>query len=114
MNRNRPCLEQRLPCVNLPALFRSAVAELRVREIPFAVAGGFAADLYRREPRVTMDVDIAILAGAKSFAVAKEVVRRETRALLPVRLRFKQPEQPAIIIGASRVRHGLHYLQSPM
>ena len=41
--------------------FKAAVHELRKRKVPFAVAGGLAADLYRREPRLTMDVDLVIL-----------------------------------------------------
>lgn len=45
----------------LEALFKQAVDELRKRGVEFAVAGGFAMDLYRREPRLTMDVDFAIL-----------------------------------------------------
>jgi hypothetical protein len=58
--------------MNLEALFRSAVDELRRRSVPFAVAGGFAADLYRDQPRLTMDVDLGILAdtGAAEKAVA--------------------------------------------
>lgn len=47
--------------MQLEALFRSAVDEIRARDLRFAVAGGFAAALYRREPRLTMDVDLAIL-----------------------------------------------------
>lgn len=46
--------------MTLKRLFRSAVRELREREVTFAVAGGFAADLYRREPRLTIDIDLTI------------------------------------------------------
>lgn len=56
--------------MSLRDLFQGAVRELRARNITFAVAGGFAADLYRREPRLTMDVDLAILACPDEAAVA--------------------------------------------
>lgn len=60
--------------MSLDKLFRAAVRELRERKIPFAVAGGFAADLYRREPRLTMDVDFVILAGLHGVEVASSVI----------------------------------------
>jgi hypothetical protein len=58
--------------MSLESLFAAAVRELRERHVPFAVAGGFASALYRREPRLTMDVDLAIVAAshAKETAVA--------------------------------------------
>lgn len=61
--------------MSLKALFKSAVAELRKRDIPFAVAGGFAADLYRLEPRLTMDVDLVILVGSDAVDTASDVIR---------------------------------------
>lgn len=61
--------------MSLKALFKSAVAELRKRDISFAVAGGFAADLYRLEPRLTMDVDLVILVDSKAVDTASEVIR---------------------------------------
>ena len=61
--------------MSLKFLFRSAVAELRKRGIPFAVAGGFAADLYRLEPRLTMDVDLVILVESEAVDVASDVIR---------------------------------------
>lgn len=60
--------------MSLKALFKSAVHELQKREIPFAVAGGFAADLYRDEPRLTMDVDLVILADKNAVSTASEIV----------------------------------------
>ena len=58
--------------MSLEALLHSATDALRARNVPFAVAGGLAADLYRQEPRVTMDVDLVILleSGARETAVA--------------------------------------------
>ena len=58
--------------MSLETLFQSAVGELRRRNILFAVAGGFAAALYRDQPRLTMDVDLSILpdSGATETAVS--------------------------------------------
>jgi hypothetical protein len=58
--------------MSLDILFQSAVVELRRRHVLFAVAGGFAADLYRGEIRLTMDVDLVVLAesGGAEMAIA--------------------------------------------
>lgn len=61
--------------MNLDKLFQSAVAELRRRKVSFAVAGGFAADLYRREPRLTMDVDLVIVSETRGVQTATEIIR---------------------------------------
>lgn len=55
-------------------LFPKAVQRLREREIPFAVAGGFAAGLYRNEPRVTMDVDLCIALDRDAETIAKKIL----------------------------------------
>ena len=60
--------------MKLEELFERAVKGLRRRGIPFAVAGGFAVDLYRREPRLTMNVDLAIGARSKHVASAKAIL----------------------------------------
>lgn len=60
--------------MKLEELFEQAVAELRRRGVPFAVAGGFAVDLYRREPRLTMDVDFAILTEGEDVSAAVSLV----------------------------------------
>lgn len=65
---------QRGPEVSLETLFRSAVCELRHRDVQFAVAGGFAADLYRMQPRVTMDVDLVVLTDAHPLETAVSVI----------------------------------------
>jgi hypothetical protein len=61
--------------MSLEQLFKSAVRELRERNILFAVAGGLAADLYRTEPRLTMDVDLAILTGGNGTEIATAVLK---------------------------------------
>ncbi len=60
--------------MSLDALFNAAVKELRKRKVTFAVAGGLAADLYRREPRLTMDVDLVIVAESHAVDTAVAVI----------------------------------------
>lgn len=60
--------------MSLKTLFKSAVRELRKRNISFAVAGGFAANLYRHAPRLTMEVDFAVLIEEKAADVASSVL----------------------------------------
>jgi len=60
--------------MSLEALFKQAVEKLHARGVVFAVAGGFAMDLYRREPRLTMDVDFAILAERDATKEAKSIL----------------------------------------
>lgn len=59
--------------MNLFEQFPTFVRLLRERNIPFAVAGGFAAGLYRAEPRVTMDVDLAMALDRDAEQVAREM-----------------------------------------
>ena len=40
---------------------QEAVRQLEKDQIPFALAGGLVASLYRKEPRATADIDFAIL-----------------------------------------------------
>lgn len=60
--------------MDLFELFPKAVHLLRVRGIPFAVAGGFAVGLYREEPRVTMDVDFGIALDRDVEKVGREIL----------------------------------------
>jgi hypothetical protein len=60
--------------VTLDRLFEQAVEALRKQDIVFAVAGGFAVDLYRREPRLTMDVDLAIMTGRGGVKTARLII----------------------------------------
>ncbi|MEI7880479.1 MAG: hypothetical protein WCI95_06355 [bacterium] len=61
--------------MSLEKLFIAAVREMRERNIIFAVAGGLAADLYRREPRLTMDVDLVILTEGSGTEIAISVLK---------------------------------------
>jgi len=60
--------------MSLEALFKDAVGALRKRDVLFAVAGGLAADLYRREPRLTMDVDLVIVSESHDAKTAISVI----------------------------------------
>lgn len=60
--------------MDLFELFPKAVELLRARNVPFAVAGGFAAGLYRAEPRVTMDVDFGVALDRDAESVGKDIL----------------------------------------
>ncbi len=60
--------------MSLKTLFKSAVEELNSNGISFAVAGGFAADLYRHEPRLTMDIDLAVQVTGQAAKTATGIV----------------------------------------
>jgi hypothetical protein len=66
-------------------LFSKAVNLLQTRNVPFAVSGGFAAGLYRAEPRVTMDVDFGIALEQDAEQIAREIL--EELGLVPGILR---------------------------
>ena len=60
--------------MSLESLFRDAVNALRERNVLFAVAGGMAANLYRIESRLTMDVDFVIMIESHAMQVAISVL----------------------------------------
>ena len=60
--------------MSLESLFKDAVHQLALREVPFAVAGGLAASLYRQTPRMTMDVDLVIMAASDSARTAISIL----------------------------------------
>ncbi|MFN8392998.1 MAG: nucleotidyl transferase AbiEii/AbiGii toxin family protein [Bdellovibrionota bacterium] len=62
--------------MDLVELFRSACEELQARNVQFAVAGGFAAVLYRDEDRLTNDIDFAILSDSKNEQIAEQIFER--------------------------------------
>ncbi len=61
--------------MSLESLFKDAVRQLEIRNIAFAVAGGLAASLYRQAPRMTMDVDLVIMAESGGMATAVSVLQ---------------------------------------
>jgi len=95
--------------MSLERLFRDAVAALRDRDIVFAVAGGLAADLYRREPRLTMDVDLVILTKSSGKQVAVSVIeslglqagvaREADLAGGPLFAICRQSTRPCMVVG---------------
>lgn len=55
--------------------FPRTVKLLQEQGIPFAVAGGFAAGLYRAEPRVTLDVDFGIALETDAEQAGRDVLQ---------------------------------------
>ena len=60
--------------MSIESLFKAAAREFEKRQISYAVAGGLAASLYRKEPRMTMDVDFVILTASESTGKAVDVL----------------------------------------
>jgi len=60
--------------MTLETLFQSATQKLREKQVPFAVAGALASDLYRRDVRLTMDIDIIISAEIHNKETAIAVI----------------------------------------
>lgn len=97
--------------MSLRKLFESAVKELHNRQILFAVSGGFAADLYRRETRLTMDVDIAIMVHShakdtgisiiQSIGLSTGISRKADLAGGPLFAVRNKNTPPCIIVGRS-------------
>ena len=95
--------------ISLRKLFESAVKELKRRRISFAVAGGFACNLYRRETRLTMDVDLVILADGDaetdaaavilSLGLRPQTVRQADLAGGPLFAIRGKSTQPCIVAG---------------
>jgi hypothetical protein len=61
--------------MSLESLFKDAVRQLEHRQVSYAVAGGLAASLYRQEPRMTMDVDLVIMAESGTTDTAISVLQ---------------------------------------
>lgn len=100
--------------MSLKRLFSDAVIELKKREIPFALAGGLAADLYRSEPRVTMDIDLAIATDTgrdagkiaadimESLDLKAGVLRQADLAGGPLFAIKRKSTAPVMLVGRSR------------
>jgi hypothetical protein len=59
--------------MDIDQLFYQVVNTLKQRKVLFAVAGGIAVSLYRKEKRTTMDLDFLLLAD-DSLECAKEII----------------------------------------
>ena len=62
--------------MKLTELFRASLKELRASGAAFAIGGGFAADLYRKQPRGTNDIDYLFLADVGDLASGKELLKK--------------------------------------
>jgi len=97
--------------MSLEALFRAAVQELRRRDITFAVAGGLAANLYRHDTRLTVDVDLGILtdtdavgtavAAVEALGLEAAIVREADLAGGPMFAIRQQRTAPCVVVGRS-------------
>ena len=93
----------------LEELFKQAVDALRCRGVVFAVAGGFAVALYRRELRLTMDIDFAILSQGdvvktaisivESLGLHAGIAREADLAGGPLFAIRRQTSKPCMIVG---------------
>lgn len=100
--------------MSLEQLFKAAVRELRKRNVTFAVAGGLAADLYRREPRLTMNVDLVILteshgketgvAVIEALGLRAGIVRKADLAGGPLCAIKRRNTEPCMIVGRSAAK----------
>jgi hypothetical protein len=61
--------------LTLTELLKNVVGELTQRQMPFALAGGLVASLYRQSPRMTNDVDVALFGPEASERTANEIIR---------------------------------------
>lgn len=60
--------------MNLQDFFKQVRDELEKRNIPYAMAGGFVASIYRKEPRATEDLDFFILAKTYEDGIVTELI----------------------------------------
>lgn len=99
---------------SLLSLIVEAKEELERREIPYALAGGLAADFYRGEPRATADVDLLVAITADQVEIAKEVLHAlgyqgsvATKEMLEGNLRFARRARRGtaqIVVGRSETK----------
>jgi len=97
--------------MSLSEQFRKAVEVLESARIPYAVAGGFAADLYRQEPRLTMDVDFVIGVESDALGVAVRlladlglkagILRKADLAGGPLFAIKRKTTNPCMVVGRS-------------
>jgi len=62
--------------MNLSECLEQTTKLLQEKGIPFALAGGLAASLYRKEPRLTGDVDFALATEGAGVSDAKDIVHK--------------------------------------
>lgn len=72
--------------MKLSDLFEKAFKELKKLDCTFAVGGGLAADLYRKETRTTKDADFLFLAGGMELEKGRELLEKLNLGIGEVKL----------------------------
>jgi hypothetical protein len=93
--------------MNLTDLFKASLDELRAVNCIFAVGGGFAADLYRKQPRGTSDIDYLFLVDGLEVKTGKDLLKKLNLAAGEVKLHqltrsprmHKKSEEVYILVG---------------
>ena len=60
--------------MNFQDLFKQVRNQLEKKQIEYALAGGFVASVYRKEPTATQDLDFFVLAKAREDKLATELI----------------------------------------
>jgi predicted nucleotidyltransferase component of viral defense system len=93
--------------MNLSECLERMATILKREQIPFAVAGGMAASLYRTQPRLTADVDFAIALDFKHTAKLESLIKEMGMQSAKIRqaeldggplFAIKQKSSPAVMI----------------
>ena len=95
--------------MSLTELFKTSLKTLRDLDCTFAVAGGFAADLYRKQTRGTNDIDYLFLAEGSGIRLGKEMLTKLKLGTGEVRLHQlsrtprmnKKSQEVYILVGRS-------------
>lgn len=100
--------------MRLLKLLEKAILQLQDSKVHFAVCGGIAADFYRTNPRVTDDVDIAIVTSASDnvASVAENVIEslglRSYSGFIAM-AGTRLPDQIPIVMGRSPDTDSVQY-----
>ncbi len=60
--------------MNIQVFFKKVITILQTKNVRFALAGGFASSLYRKEERTTKDLDFLILAQSDTLEIASTII----------------------------------------
>lgn len=98
--------------LTLAGLLKKTADILKERGVPFALAGGVLADLYRGEPRATDDIDVLVAINEASVEKAEEIISLlgykpsvATEAMLQGDVRFKRKTKhstPQLVVGRDK------------
>lgn len=108
--------------MNLKVFFKKVRDELEKRNISYAMAGGFVASVYRKEPRATADLDFFIFAKTYEDGVATElidffglkthIVRKAELEGGPIFAIKKKNTPINMVVGQSNKKPGLDFILS--